>query len=403
MLRSALSSPDSEHLASTLVLLSIHAPAVRELLEKDEQFRNEFFKKWWPIFSQKLEQERKNDELWGIAIHDPRIWTFLNRFKERGAAAWQGWDSIAIELLLDEHYASCRDQIFAALEKGDYLVMASLLDEGLRAEPLFISLLQRGLPAGTLAKALHVLQSRHAEAPALLDYWARLSNQALIEELGPPPEGVQTWLPGYYLYYLVKKWSQGRNTNAWDWTSALLDATFLALEIGPVFNKAVPPLVQQGARGVAEASAEQLVREAGPWGLRQLFHSMIEMLAKRTAQTMTIDITQAVRLAFGKSGLGRSTFKRLTGLEARVFMRADRRVVIDLLSLVNAKHPVGVYLRETAINAGFEQIEDSKVVQGAITKAAETIADAGKQLQAWKAHAAAWWLAVNHDVFGSEG
>ena len=44
---------------------------------------------------------------------------------------------------------------------------------------------------------------------------------------------------------------------------------------------------------------------------------------------MKADVTEALRFAFQKSGLGRDSFRHITDLEAKVFMRADRRVLID--------------------------------------------------------------------------
>ncbi|MGQ9607347.1 MAG: hypothetical protein ACUVTW_14200 [Thermogutta sp.] len=413
VLESALSSPDDEALESTQVMMLIHSATVRELLSKDERFRDDFRAKWWPTFSRELEAAANDEEHWSEMIADPRVWSFFSRFGDRGAAAWKsrGWP--AIELLMDERYSSCREKVFQALEKGDELVLRSLLDEELRSRPLFVRLLERSLPPGSVAKALEVLWFRRTEVPFLLDYWARLSNEALIEELGPPPEGPKTWVPLYSVGYLIHKWSQGRNIDGWDWFAAATDAVdvpFLipAMESGnprllrPFLRQVAPEAMESVGTAAAESYARRAVRESGPWGLRQLYHSSRKMLATQAAQSVQIEITQAVRLALANSDLGRSTFKRLTGLEARVFMRADRVVGIDLPRLVSGNNPIAIFLRETAINAGIDLADDIPGVQETIHAGVEAISQSAEQLQAWKTHASAWWFGLNLDVFDAD-
>lgn len=414
VLESALKSPDDEALDSTLVMMSIHAATVRELLTNDKRFRDDFWAKWWPTFSRELEAAAKDEEHWGEVVGDPRIWSFFSRFEDRGAAAWKsrGWP--AIELLMDEHYAPCRKQVFQVLEKGDELALRSLLDEELRRRPLFVGLLQRSLPAGSMAKALEVLWLRRTEASSLLDYWARLSDEALIEELGPPPEGPITWLPLYSVEYLVRKWSQGRNIEGWDWVGAALDLAFLVPEIMTGSGGSLRPLprllrqvtreaVESVGTAAAESSVRQAVRKLGPWGLRQLYHSSRKTLARHAAQSAQTEITQAVRLTLGNSGLGRSTFQRLTELEARIFMRADGVVGVDFPRLVAENKLFAIFLRETAINAGIDGVDDIPGVEEAIQTGVEAIRRGADQLQAWKTHASAWWFGVNHDMIGARG
>lgn len=410
VLESALKSPDDEALDSTLVMMSIHAATVRELLTNDKRFRDDFRAKWWPTFSRELELAAKDEEHWGEVVGDPRIWSFFSRFEDRGAAAWKsrGWP--AIELLMDEHYAPCREQVFQALEKGDELALRSLLDEELRRRPLFVGLLQRSLPAGSMAKALEVLWLRRTEASSLLDYWARLSDEALIEELGPPPEGPITWSPLYSVGYLVRKWSQGRNIEGWDWVAPALDAAFLVPEMmagmrlpRSVWRQLSRELAESVGTAAAESYARRAVRELGPWGLRQLYHSSRKTLARHAAQSAQTEITQAVRLALGNSGLGRSTFKRLTELEARILMRADRVVGVDFPRLVAENKLFAIFLRETAINAGIDVVDDIPGVKEAIQTGVEATQRGADQLQAWKTHASAWWFGVNHDIIGARG
>ena len=135
-------------------------------------------------------------------------------------------------------------------------------------------------------------------------------------------------------------------------------------------------------------------RELAPWMFSQ-GHQIARGLFKQLRDPA--DVTDLVRFTYKKSGSGRETFKRLTGLEARVFMRPDRRVAVHLPQLVSRNHALGIVLRETAINAGFDTALSSKPGEAAV----ETGAKGGRrvyratkeQVDAWEQHVAAWWLA----------
>jgi len=99
-----------------------------------------------------------------------------------------------------------------------------------------------------------------------------------------------------------------------------------------------------------------------PWVEKsRLMKSGIDDLTK-------VDVTEFVQWSFNKSGLGRKSYRRLTGLEARVFMRGDARVVID-----PKRGPFGQLLQETA--------EEALV---------DTVGDVAER--AWAEHASSWWL-----------
>ena len=88
-------------------------------------------------------------------------------------------------------------------------------------------------------------------------------------------------------------------------------------------------------------------------------------------QITRIDVTQPVQWMFTKTGVGRASMKKWTGLEARVFMRKDMRVTIH-----PTKGTVGGLLSETLQNATLDQ-------------AGEALEPA---LQLWQQHASAWWF-----------
>lgn len=87
--------------------------------------------------------------------------------------------------------------------------------------------------------------------------------------------------------------------------------------------------------------------------------------------TTAFEATKPLQFLFEKTGVSRTTFKKWTGLEARVFMRNDAKVVIYPTQGLS-----GAILRETAANA-----------------IGETTGEAAKIAQkAWQQNASGWWL-----------
>src|SRR2546429_178783 len=53
-------------------------------------------------------------------------------------------------------------------------------------------------------------------------------------------------------------------------------------------------------------------------------------LCRNVDRMASLDITRPLKYAFDRAGMSRQTFKRLTGLEPRLFMRGDARVRVYL-------------------------------------------------------------------------
>jgi hypothetical protein len=398
ILTTALDSPADDALDRAQTLLTIHAPTVMSLVVQDPDFQTRLLNDIWPLFARTLEDHQGELE-WGTYLADPAIWSFLKNYGQRGQILFNHCGPVALDLLTCPEYKDIRSQVFDTLDAGDQTTITALLDPTLRAQPLFLQLLKRNLPPGTRASAIGQLMAQPANAPYHLQRFAALSDQALTEELGPPPSGPVTWLPGYSLYEVVHKLSQGRDVTGLDTAFAAVDVAegVFMLKGASRGLKAVQvglknTLEKQGALITAQKIEKATARELYPWVLRQAYSSARSTMAA-ARRALCIDVTQAVRLAFQQGGLGRATFKRLTDLEARVFMRQDRRVLIDLSALVAKNHVVGRYLRETAVNAGVDLGLQTRPSQAAIAGAVATASLTTDQLDAWRRHVAAWWLA----------
>lgn len=404
-----------------IALLDIHAPAVSELLRKDELFRQKFLEAYWPRFCKALsiaaraEERGERDVLWMNYVGDPRVWRYYHELRDNGEDTYQVFERygvVAVELMLAPEYRELRDEVFRFLRDSDERILAGLADHDLRSQPLFREFLRRKLPGWAVAQAVGLLLEKPAEAPRRLRYWQSLSDSALLEDLGPPPEGLKTWLPGYGLYYLAHKAAQGRDIGGADYVWAVADAATLAIPVGKpatLGRPLVQTAVRKGASRAVVSGTEKALAKAGTRAVAPLVINEAHLATRQKIVTAlaskslaAVDVTDAVRWSFGRLqslGLGRKTFKALTGLEGRVFMRADRRVVLDVGKLFGGASAFGIVLRETAENAGFDLAMNTSVGQHvtqtgamAVTQAPEI---AAKQLEAWRQHLSAWWTALH--------
>ena len=404
-LESALDDPDEDAFDRTTTLLQIHAQAVRQRLKTDEKFLQEFQNRHWPHFRKLLSDTRNDEEAWGTTIADPRVWRLYAEHGDTGRQLFETRGLVAVDLLCCDDYRDCRTAVLAALENPNENVLDALSDQELRDDPQFVSLLKRPLPEGTRAKALVTLNQNRVEASRQLQKWHELSETALVEELGPPPDGAVTWLPGYNAYYLVRKVSQGRDVSSLDVAFAAVDAVETALilkgagaAVRAVGKNAAARLAKTGMKKAAETVSKAGTRQLYPWTLRE-GHKAARQAFNTLSKHARIDITDLVRKAFQKSNLGRKSFKRLTDLEARIFMRNDRRVIIDLAKVVGSDHVVGRALRVAAVNAGLDLPLSTETAPEIARPLVQTTTDrvqaADKEWQSWKEHLAIWWTMSN--------
>jgi len=391
-----------ERLDQIQAILLLHGPTVSARLDDDLAFRRRFIEEIAPLAEAILLKEGQDELEWGVRSGSPGIWEYLQEYGAQGRDWIEAEGAVAIDLLTAPEFRTVRSKVAEAVRFGDQQTIASLLDEDLRNRPLFIKLLERDLPPGTHAKALANLELDRIHAPSLLSYYFGLSDAALIQELGPPPEGPVTWLPGYLIYAAADKAIEGRHVGKLEMAFAALDA-FEAIVIvkGASFGlKTVQRAIatemeRKGASVVAEKAARATSRQLLPWVLKRTAAGTREVM-ERASQSMTVDATKVIRLAFEGSGVGRETFRRFTKLEARVFMRGDRRVLIDFAAVGAKEHVLGRYLRSTAANGGVGEGFGAVVATETGSKAVNASV---AQMDAWRKHVAAWWLAhATHSV-----
>ena len=223
--------------------------------------------------------------------------------------------------------------------------------------------------------------------------------------LKPPASGPVTWIPLYYTVYEVprKAW-QGRPISILEIIQAAADPIFLMLPVaGPVEEGAGGILkmtlsgqarslaARQLGAGVADRVTERVL---APWLLESVLTGAQRHLGKALASWSSLEITGPVRLFYNCSGLGRESFKRLTGLEAPTLHARDSAVFVCLGPLAP---PLAVkFLRQTAEMAGVDVAAKSKPGEAAIQATGAALAkgrDAAREVSdTWQRHVSAWWL-----------
>ena len=118
-----------------------------------------------------------------------------------------------------------------------------------------------------------------------------------------------------------------------------------------------------------------------------LFKSACEQLPRSIRQKIVdagcVEITTPVRegCKFAKNlGIGRESFKALTGLEARLFMRQDGRVFINFFNVATRPSPAVFFLTRTIENGALQSTPAHELTKGT----------AGV-LHQWREDVSAWW------------
>lgn len=416
-----------ENLAVIVSIIIDQGPYYRERMKTDLQFRNKFRQTLWPAFIRLTDCSKKPegecDTPIEMMIQEPRIWDLL--LLEDGEVLFDRWGLLTVELLVDDpdpngnsFPADLRPVAREAMHSSDNNTLSILHRTIIRDEPLFRQLMLRDdldpeLRERVLADLDKTCTVEVQQCPGLVVRLRQLlgySPTTLREELGPPPSGVQTWLPLYSTYYLGKKIITGRPVDTMDIVLASTDVFFLAtMTMGPV-----KPFIKPAANSVTKEVAKQTTKNAAKLlveeKLKKAFVTSLEKIAlkgqlavaiakrhiktiikqtriltDRIGKLLDINVTPMVQWIFEKTGIGRETMKKLTGLEARVFMRQDRRVV------VNPKN--SKVLREFAENALGNTISGTETAKEAAQYVYSKGLAAKGSLEAWRQHASSWWLA----------
>lgn len=424
-LRSRIEGSD-EQLASFANFLMYQRSEILKRLREKPDFRKRFRQELWPALGRAAGSDKGMLELY---IDEPRVWDVLalsngeSLLRHAGMLSIDllyGFEEIKHQAYPEELHPHIRD----VLLNGEGPTIDALFRY--RGEPLFRRLIARPLTSETRRAALHQLTLAGPDYPSLLARYDRLSDEALAEEVGPPPAGLITWVPFYYTVYEVpKKLMQGRDPSTMEWFQAICDPAFLVIDItsgggGKIardtitrgVRKVAEKVVENGtpkvmkitlrntARELAKKSlgkkiAENLgEREGAQWMVTGSLTEIQRTLRNAAGRVTTFEITKPVQFIFRYSGVGRTTWKRWTKMEPRLFMRGDAKVYIRLSNLAGAVvgSRAAAFIERTGKDLALGAIVESEPGQKVTQTGVEKALSAKEQIDLWHQQISAWWL-----------
>jgi hypothetical protein len=412
----ALPANDEEALSLIEFILAA-GPEIRTRMAKDPRFRETFRGVIWPSLARcvgRSSEELKCRAPWELFASTPEIWDLLQR--PDGEDLFQRAGLLAADLLYGKEavHPELREKAAELLQLGNQdLVEIGLIGPWGRDQEFRRLMLRRNLTDDQLLASCKKLAAEK-DWVALLTRWNEMSDQALAEDIGPPPEGLRTLIPGFSIYYAGKKLVQGRNLGWSDGlgigfdilTIATLGSTKVLTESGKQATKAAlkQKFKKEAVEDVARLTSKELAEQAGERELGSLVvhHALKALPAKLSNQLLKsamVDVTSIVQTGFkmaGKCGLGRESIKKFTNLEARVFMRKDAKVVVSLPSVAFGNNPCARFLNATAINGTFDAAARTTFVQNAVVK---TFRVASGEAARCKQNLASWWSGLATGAF----
>lgn len=434
-LKHALRTSQKEESLTEIVALAFdQGDFLRKRLARDEAFRHSFRSQVWPAFMRVTDCSLKQEACYTpfeLLADSRRVWDVLmlddgEELLERGGlqaiylltnspdeddAFSSDLRPLAQEALLSmRSFDSCdASSVQNENENADgYNLLCGLIR--FQKEPLFRKLMLRDdidsdLRQQVLEELRETCPESTPQCPNLekkLGSLNDLSLSVLREDLGPKPDGIQTWIPGYDSYYIAKKLVQGREVD-------VNEIAFAALEVVPIpipsgskmlakSGKLLTQTIKKTEKSLARDFVESVAKKTAKHAMRSQNRDLLEKaaeqgqlttaLAKRYFKSaidvkkdlkdlMSVDITKPVQIVFNKTGVGRKLAKQFTGLEARVFMRKDARVILNPLNKDTVQDINEEVFREfldrVAKKEGDEESEASDFI-------------------AWQEQASAWWF-----------
>ncbi|MEI7912292.1 MAG: hypothetical protein WCK77_21885 [Verrucomicrobiota bacterium] len=414
---SALPENDEETLSLIEFILAAGGE-IRTRMGKDPDFRVAFRGKIWPAFARCVRlssEERESRTAWELFASTPEMWDLLQRQDGEGLFKCAGL--LAVDLLYG------KDAVDRALtgEAARLLLLGKqeLVERGLigpwgRDQEFLRLMLRRNLTDDQLLTCCKKLEAAGIDWVALLNGWNKMTDKALAEDIGPPPGGLPALIPGFAIYYACKKLAQGRDVGWSDGlgvgfdilTLATLGSSKLLTESGKQAAKAAltQKLKKEAVADVALLTCRELAEQAADRELSSMVvHHTLKVLPSKLREQLlklaVVDVTSVVQSSFriaSKLGLGRESIKKLSGLEARVFMRKDAKFLVSLPSAALGNNPCARFLNATAVNGAFEAAARTTFVQNGVVK---TFRVASVEAERCQQNLACWWSGLATGAF----
>lgn len=406
-----LDKTDAE-LASLLNMLLKYGPEIRLRLRSDESFRLAFRATIWPKLARVAAD---NHNMFDLYLADPRIWDLLARPEGEELLRLRG--PLPIDLLYGypelgraPYPADLHETVIQALLQGDEPTIRALMK--FRDEPLFHALARRAVSSSVKTAAFKKLFEAGDDYQELLGRYNTMTDKGLQDEVGPPPNLLQTWTPFYYtLWEVPNKLLQGRNLTSTDWFNSLADpVSFLypVLKIGvavvnvrktvlditkedkidPDLKKTSLQVAKQqlGADLAAKLSDQELI----PFGVTGMLTRMQESYREKVATATIVDTTGPVRFMLGYSGTSHSSLESLDFIDGRILLRGDGRLLIQPGKDVRGRE-TNRYLAASAQGFVAATLAPHSGNKEGASGGGPHKAD-HDDLTAWRQNVSSWWL-----------
>ena len=135
-------------------------------------------------------------------------------------------------------------------------------------------------------------------------------------------------------------------------------------------------------------------KELVNWSISGTLSQMQQAVKSTVGKATTFEITKPVQFMFRYSGVGRETWKRWTGMEARLFMRGDAKVFVRLGNVPAAVIGTrsAAFLNRSAQDLSIGAVVESEPGQDVLHGGVNQVLSAKGQLHSWRQNVSAWWL-----------
>ncbi len=439
MLEMETESDDADNIY--LLLISQSKPLM-EALKSNDDFCSNFETKYWTDYSNILNSIPANDEFkvekYLSYISNDELWDFLIAYPDNGVNLIQIYGNFAPSFLMNQEFLDnpvAKQRIVTLMLNANDEQKQAFLHIPEDALLLYAQFLEKRqkLDDSYLMTATIILANEESHtgssAKQKLEDWERIpSDETLKKEEGFAEDTVTlvSWLPGYDVGVVFLKSFDGRKVQTSDLISAGIDVAFLIPDVigwltAPATGGgstvsieaakgALKGTVKLGAKTVAKETIKQTAKETMKEASKPMLKSIMlagvkamRQVARHVEKFTKIDITETVQTVFEKCLLKNDTFKKLTGLDARIFMRSDRRVYFNFGKAI-----------EKIVGSNFTKSISDDVFWGASThvvlsnpkvqNSIETIKEKIKKInnekseeEQWKSDLSAWWMMNQYD------
>ncbi len=409
----------------TLSLIEFILAAGREIRTRmgsdKPDFRVAFRSNIWPAFARcvrRSSEELKSRTAWELFASTPEMWDLLQR--PGGENIFKCAGLLAVDLLYGKEavHPQLRDKAAQLMLLGKQeFVESGLIGPWSQDQDFLRLMLRRNLTDNQLLTCCKKLADAQKGWWVLLNRWNKMGDKALAADIGPPPKGLLALMPGFSIYYAAKKLAQGRNVG---WSDALgvgfdvltiatLGSSELLTKAGEQAAKAVltQKLKEEAVADVVLLTSQEIAKQAAKRDLSSMVvHHALKALPKKLKEQLlklaVVDVTSVVQASFriaSELGLGRESFKKFSGLEARIFMRKDAQILVSLPSAAFGNNPCARFLNATAVNGAFDAAARTSFVQNGVGK---TFRVASVEAERCKQNLACWWSGLATGAFNPQ-